>query len=688
MTGKPLSLQNTNSRFGSSNIKLFLYGCLITIALACFAVFPPPFVQYLNNKSYDLMIRALPPSSESSVPVIVGIDDPSLTQYGQWPWPRYILARLVKKIASGGASAIGMDMILPEQDRTSLSVVLKEMSRERGVDFQNETLQAPKALPGGSPGALTGSPIGPQDENDQILAKVLRSAPAVLAYQFKFGKKSPLKYSDIHPLKYIIKENNPREKHRITSADNVIHSLPMLMRAAGASGFVNSLTDRDGIVRRVPLIMEYKGVLYPSLAMAALIRAYGNQQVMIETTDDGYLIDWNERRIPLDSSGFFLIPYRARDNNYPYISAADILSGKIKPETFKGKIVFIGVNGSGMGDNHLSPVNKMIHGTEIHASIVNSILTGDFIKRPAWAPGAELVFVLAAGLLSSIALALGGAVLCLSFTLIAAFGTAAIFYLLFSTHGIYLSPVMPLSVLLINFVLLNTIKYAMEEIKVLKRSKELIKSQDVAILSLSALAETRDKETGHHILRTQRYVRALAKNLKRRDKYKKILNDQTIELLYKSAPLHDIGKVGIPDMILQKAGPLTEEEFGQMKNHTVIGARTIAQAGRMLDSDENFPYLKYAYDLAISHHEKWDGSGYPNGLAGDAIPLTGRLMAVADVYDALISRRVYKEAFSHENARAAILKERGRHFDPDIVDAFIGEEQTFIQIAREYADQE
>ena len=665
-----MGILNANSRFGSDNIKLFLYGCLITVALACFAISPPSLVQYLNNKSYDLMIRALPPSSVSMNPVIVGIDDPSLTQHGQWPWPRYILARLVKKIADQGASAIGMDMILPEEDRTSLSVVLKDMGKERGVKFQKEL------------------PIRPQDENDQILAEALRNAPVVLAYQFKFGNKSSLKSSDIHPLKYIIKESNHHNTRGITSADDVIHSLPMLTRAAGASGFVNSLTDRDGIVRRVPLIMEYKGVIYPSLAMAALNKAYGNEQVMIETTEDGFFIDWNNKRIPLDSRGFFLIPYRFRDNSFQYVPAADILSGRTKPETFKGKVVFVGVNASGMGDSHLSPLNTMVHGTEVHASIVNSILTGDFIKRPAWAPGAELVFVLAAGLLSSLALAAGGALWCLSFTLIAAFATGAIFYLLFLTHGIFLSPVMPLAALLVNFVFLNTVKYGLEEIKVRQRTKELIQSQDVAILSLSALAETRDQETGHHILRTQRYVRTLARCLRCHDKYKKIFNDQTIELLYKSAPLHDIGKVGIPDQILQKPGKLTEEEFEQMKNHTIIGAHTIAQAGQMLGSKVDFPYLKYAYELAISHHEKWDGSGYPYGLAGEAIPLSGRLMAVADVYDALISRRVYKPAFSHESARETILAERGKHFDPDIVDAFIEEEQTFIQIAREFADKE
>jgi adenylate cyclase len=665
-----LGIQNIKSRLGVYNSKLFLYGCLITLSLAVVAIFSPSFVQSLNNKSYDLMLRTLPQPAESKIPVIVGIDDLSLTEYGQWPWPRYILARLLKKIDHQGASAIGLDMILPEPDRTSLSVVLGEMRKEKGVKFSKEL------------------PIKQQYENDQVLADVLRNAPVVLAYQFKFGDKSSSKDSDIHPLKYVIKENTRNKKCGISFADNVIHSLPLLTRAAGASGFVNSLTDSDGVIRRVPLVMDYKGVFYPSLAMATLIKAYGNDQVMIETGADGFSIDWNDRRIPLDCRGFFLVHYLWKDNALPYVSAADILSDRIKPEIFKHKVVFVGVNASGTGDGHITPLGKMVTGTEVNASIVNSIITQNFIQRPAWATGAELALMVAAGIVSSIALAAGGALWCLLFTLIAGITTGAMFYWLFMTHGIFLSPVIPISALLVNFVVLNTIKYRLEELKVHKSSLALIQLQDVVILSLSALAETRDEETGHHILRTQRYVQTLAKHLQRSAKYKKILTDHAIELLYKSAPLHDIGKVGIPDRILQKPCKLTEEEYEQIKTHAVRGGQTIQKTGDMLGGKVDFQYLKCVYEVVVYHHEKWDGSGYPYGLAGESIPLTARLMALADVYDALISRRVYKPAFPPESAHATILEGRGRHFDPDIVDAFIEEEAAFLQIAREFADKE
>ncbi|MFC1503439.1 HD-GYP domain-containing protein [Pseudomonadota bacterium] len=214
--------------------------------------------------------------------------------------------------------------------------------------------------------------------------------------------------------------------------------------------------------------------------------------------------------------------------------------------------------------------------------------------------------------------------------------------------------------------------------------EEVNKTRDVAIVGLSALAESRDNETGSHILRTQEYVRTLANQLRRHDKFSDYLDENTIELLYKSAPLHDIGKVGVPDAILLKPGKLTDEEFSIMKTHAQIGAESIAVAETQMDSNS---FLSLAREIALTHHEKWDGSGYPNGLQGDQIPLSGRLMALADVYDALISKRVYKPAFSHEKAKAIILEGRDRHFDPAVVDAFLSCEQMFVSIAQTYQDE-
>ena len=218
---------------------------------------------------------------------------------------------------------------------------------------------------------------------------------------------------------------------------------------------------------------------------------------------------------------------------------------------------------------------------------------------------------------------------------------------------------------------------------VAERTHELELIKDVTIFALANLAETRDPETGAHIRRTQTYVKRLAEALREHPRFRTELNDATIELLYKSAPLHDLGKVGVPDAILLKPGRLTEEEFAEIKKHPTHGRDALASAARLLGDNS---FLRYAMEISYSHHEKWDGSGYPEGLKGDAIPLSGRLMAVADVYDALISVRPYKRAFTHDEATDLIVKGRGAHFDPDLVDAFIEINHEFRLIAMQFAD--
>ena len=217
-----------------------------------------------------------------------------------------------------------------------------------------------------------------------------------------------------------------------------------------------------------------------------------------------------------------------------------------------------------------------------------------------------------------------------------------------------------------------------------KRTAEVIAIQDVTILAMASLAETRDSDTGNHIRRTQHYVKALALKLREQPRLAALLDDRYILMLFKSAPLHDIGKVGIPDRILLKPGKLTPEEFELMKTHTTLGRDAIHAAERQLGMPVEF--LKLAKEIAYSHQEKWDGSGYPEGLKGEAIPLSARLMALADVYDALISRRVYKEGMSHEQALDFISEGRGKHFDPDMVDAFLLIHQEFRAIAQRFVD--
>ena len=229
-------------------------------------------------------------------------------------------------------------------------------------------------------------------------------------------------------------------------------------------------------------------------------------------------------------------------------------------------------------------------------------------------------------------------------------------------------------------------KSAYLEREVAMRTLEVQAIQDVTIMAMTSLAETRDNETGNHIRRTQLYVKTLAERLRNHPRFESMLNDRMIELLYKSAPLHDIGKIGIPDSILLKPGKLTVEEFEVMKTHTTLGRKAIEDAERRLGM--RVAFLSVSKEIAYSHQEKWDGSGYPEGLKGEEIPVSARLMAVADVYDALISKRVYKPAFSHEQACATIVKGRGTHFDPDMVDAFVDLAEDFRAIAQRYPDPE
>ena len=218
-----------------------------------------------------------------------------------------------------------------------------------------------------------------------------------------------------------------------------------------------------------------------------------------------------------------------------------------------------------------------------------------------------------------------------------------------------------------------------------QRTQEITAIQDVTIHAMASLAETRDNETGNHIRRTQNYVKLLAQHLQFHPKYTHFLNmDGVIDTLFKSAPLHDIGKVGIPDAILLKPGRFEPSEFDIMKSHPELGQNAILQAESELGID--VPFLQYAKEIAYGHHEKWDGSGYPQGLSGEDIPISARLMAVADVYDALISRRVYKEGMPHAQAVDIILDGKGTHFDPHIIDAFLALHETFRDIALTFSD--
>jgi len=222
------------------------------------------------------------------------------------------------------------------------------------------------------------------------------------------------------------------------------------------------------------------------------------------------------------------------------------------------------------------------------------------------------------------------------------------------------------------------------ETEIARRMAENELIQKVSIRALAHLTEIRDPETGNHILRTQSYVHQLALELRTHPRFKATLNNDYIHLLTRSAPLHDIGKVGIPDAILRKPGKLTAEEWAVMKTHAKLGSEAIEQAES--EASGSIEFLKLAKEITHWHHEKWDGTGYPDGLAGDAIPVSARIMAVADVFDALISRRIYKAPIPLDEVLAIISAGKGRHFDPDIIDTFLAHFGAFCSIADCHSD--
>jgi HD-GYP domain-containing protein (c-di-GMP phosphodiesterase class II) len=220
--------------------------------------------------------------------------------------------------------------------------------------------------------------------------------------------------------------------------------------------------------------------------------------------------------------------------------------------------------------------------------------------------------------------------------------------------------------------------------KIQLANQNTIKTEMQFLETLNSLAKARDGETGNHIIRTQHYVKLLANRLQSSGNYLEQITKEYVDALFNSAPLHDIGKIGIPDSILLKKGPLTDAEWTIMKNHSLIGESVMDSA--KMDIGDGSKVVEIAIKIAGGHHEKWDGSGYPRGLTGQNIPLEARIMSLADMYDALVSERPYKKAWTHEKASEEIVSKSGKHFDPAVVNAFIAEQEAFREVAIKFRD--
>lgn len=658
---------------------LLAAGLASTLFWALLCLSPPPLFHLVNHKIYDVMHRRLPSNVDPVEPVIVDIDEKSLAEIGQWPWPRYEVARLFAQIQDMGARAVGVDIVFAEVDRTSVHRVESDLSREVGAKVR-----------------IIGAPDNYRN-NDTIFADTLRGGPFVLGYPFFYAPKAIPDPGDcdLHPLSLSVAATHHATPDQldVPHARDVTPNLAPFCEAAPASGFINASPDEDGVLRKIGIVTRYRGRFHPGLALATFIEATDARNLVLKTTRGmpeslRMMIDGRPLRIPLNREGYLQIRYYSEPGSFRYISASDILRGRTSAQDLVDRIVFVGSSAPALSDAHPTPLHPLAPGIEVHATVARNMLTRDFIARPWWSVWAESGAVALVGLLSTLLLlwrrALRG------FLSIGLLGILLTFggQLLLSRTGLFLSPQFPAIVMISNFSLLTLIKFLREELKNREQNEMLLQAQELTLHSLASLAETRDNETGNHLVRTQEYVRILAEHLGRGACRFAELDEKRIGYLYKSAPLHDIGKVGIPDRILLKPDRLTAEEFEVMKQHTRYGRDALLRAEERLGSGLASPYFKYARDVVYAHHEKWAGGGYPLGLAGEDIPLAGRLMAIADVYDALRSQRVYKPAYSHEKAKGIIVAARGTQFDPAVVDAFLALEDRFVEIAEEFADPE
>jgi adenylate cyclase len=364
----------------------------------------------------------------------------------------------------------------------------------------------------------------------------------------------------------------------------------------------------------------------------------------------------------------------------------DILNGKFDEADLRGKIVFIGTSAVGLNDFHRTAVDPLFPGLKVQSVMAESILQDRLVGTPVWGAAVSFVACLVAGaLLSGLFVASSDAVAFVGVSVLAGAGLLAASAMLYARSGLVVRAGAPLLVVATLFASSFVLRALLEKRRALVWRRQLENARQVTIESMASVAETRDPETGAHIKRTQNYVRAIAEELKKCGHYPDLLSKQFIELLFVSAPLHDIGKVGVPDHILLKPGKLTPPEMEIMKQHAEFGAKIIGSTSARIEGDN---FLVIAGEIAATHHEKWDGTGYPLGLRGEDIPLSGRIMAVADIYDALISRRCYKEPFTHAHSTALMREMRGTTFDPTVLDAFFRIETAILRIAANFKDAE
>ena len=647
--------------------RLIALGFLVSLVVGVLYVRPPALLGYLDQRVYDVLLRSAHHTNPSGRIVVVDVDESSLSRLGRWPWPRARLAQLLTRIRELGAVSVGLDMVFPEADDSPIAA--SEPARpspQRDASAERTTLTA----------------------NDAALADALARGPFVLGYGLSFEtERSRRAPCVLHPLPVVwVHRPVGSDTSPLFRASPGVCSLPGLARAAPASGFINAAPDRDGILRRIPLVMTYDGAVYPSLGLATLVMALRPKQTVLRTTGtDVEALVVEDVSVPLDSRGALLLNFGGGKGTFPRFSAADVLERRVSDAALRDRIVFLGSTALGLRDTVATPLDTTYPGVELHATVADTILRKAFIRRPRVAPTIELLLTMAAGPLAALSVVTIGVMWSAALLGAIAVGLWLGADWLLKAQGIFISPLFPIVAIAASFPVLTLVSFLRERGRADQTAKNLKQARDLLLYSLTSLTNTRDQETGSHLFRTQEYMQALCTDLSTHPRFREFLTPETIDLVARLAPIHDIGKVGVADLILKKPGPLTEREWKEMRRHPEFGHQAIANAERRAGI-RNDVLLRLAKDVVHTHHERWDGSGYPRGLVADQIPIAGRLVAIVDVYDALVSKRVYKDRIPHDEAMEVILTKKATHFDPDVVDAVLRVQEEWRRISLTIGD--
>ena len=624
---------------------LLLCGLLPTLVAAVLSLTRPAALANVEYAVYDRLVRWTPTRPPSGKIVIVDVDEKSLTRIGQWPWRRDVISKLIDSLRDRGAAAVALDIMFPESDRYEGT--------------------------GRSP--------------DAVLSDTLRKGRAILGYGLLFDPTGEAPKPCVqHALSLpIIRGAGVQTEDPFFRATSAVCNIPTLTDAAQASGFLNAAPDPDGILRRAPLLMQYRGRVYPALSLAAVRSVSNAHNLVLRIANvNTAALGLEGQEVPLDGKSNLLLRYRGAKRSFPYVSAADVLNGQVDPDEFKDRIVFIGTTALGTREVVATPLDTLFVGVEVQATVADNLIQRDFMYRPEHGVTLETQVVIGLGTIAALVVArfglIWGAIVSMSFLVAAWTGSRS----LLATDGAYFSPLYPSLSILTSMAAMTIAGFGVERRRAEVAGVEKAKSHRLMVQTLLSLTGIRDLETGKHSQRTQKYTRVIAEELSKHPKFKDYLTPERVELLASLAPLHDIGKVGVPDRVLNKPGHLTPEELQEMRHHPRYGRDVLANAERAAGVRDDVA-LSVAKDIVYTHHEWWDGSGYPEGLRGEAIPIPGRVMAVVDVYDAIITRKLYQTPMTNEAAVAHIVQSRGTHFDPAVVDAFVKVAPTLHLLSQE-----